>query len=83
MQARKTTHALDGQHQNVDRTPRGRASQKDRGQRQYKWRKYIHGVANRRIEDGQRTEQNELKLFFSGPPCSHQKISVAAMIVSL
>ena len=23
-----------------------------------KWRKYVHGVANRRIEDGQRTEQN-------------------------
>jgi len=25
----------------------------DRG----KWRKYVHGVANPRIEDGQRTEQ--------------------------
>jgi len=23
-----------------------------------KWRKYVHGVANPRIEDGQRTEQN-------------------------
>jgi len=23
-QARKTTHGLDGQHQDVDRTPRGR-----------------------------------------------------------
>ena len=22
------------------------------------WRKYVHGVANRRIEDGERTEQN-------------------------
>ena len=22
------------------------------------WRKYVHGVANRRIEDGCRTEQN-------------------------
>ena len=26
-QARKTTHDLDGQHQDVDRTPRGRVSQ--------------------------------------------------------
>jgi len=26
-QARKTTHGLDGQHQDVDRTARGRASQ--------------------------------------------------------
>ena len=32
-QARKTTHGLDGQHQDVDRTPRGRVYQNDRGQR--------------------------------------------------
>jgi len=25
-----------------------------------KWRKYVHGVANPRIEDGERTEQNEV-----------------------
>jgi len=31
--ARKTTHGLDGQHQDMDRTPRGRDSQNDRGQR--------------------------------------------------
>jgi len=31
-QARKTTHGLDGQHQDVDRTLRGRVSQNDRGQ---------------------------------------------------
>ena len=31
-QARKATHGLDGQHQDVDRTPRGRVSQTDRGQ---------------------------------------------------
>ena len=30
--ARKTTHGLDGQHQDVDRTPRGRVSENDRGQ---------------------------------------------------
>jgi len=32
MQARKTTHSLDGQHQDVDRTPHGRVNQTDRGQ---------------------------------------------------
>jgi len=31
-QARKATHGLDGQHQDVDRTLRGRVSQNDRGQ---------------------------------------------------
>ena len=30
--ARKATHGLDGQHQDVDRTLRGRANQNDRGQ---------------------------------------------------
>jgi len=30
--ARKTTHGLDGQHQDVDRTFRGRVNQNDRGQ---------------------------------------------------
>ena len=30
-QERKATHGLDG-HQNVDRTPRGRVNQNDRGQ---------------------------------------------------
>ena len=29
----RTMHGLDGQHQYVDRTPRGRVSQNDRGQR--------------------------------------------------
>ena len=47
-QARKTTHGLDGQHQDLDRTPCGRVSQNDRD----KWRKYVHGVANNEIEDG-------------------------------
>jgi len=32
-QARKATHGLDGQRQDVDRTPRGRVNQNDRGQR--------------------------------------------------
>jgi len=31
-QVRKTTHGLDGQYRDVDRTLRGRVSQNDRGQ---------------------------------------------------
>ena len=27
-----------------------------------KWRKYVHGVANPRVEDGERTEQNRTEL---------------------
>ena len=46
--ARKATHGLDGQHKDVDRTLHGRVSQNDGD----KWRKYVHGVANPRIEDG-------------------------------
>ena len=36
-----------------------------------KWRKYIHGVANPRIEDGQRTEQNRSNKPFT--PCSKKR----------
>ena len=43
--ARKATHGLDGQHQDVEESTR---MTKDRD----KWRKYVHGVANPRIEDG-------------------------------
>ena len=46
--------SVSGQHQEVDGTPRGRVSQNDTGQK--KWRKYVHGVANPRIEDGYKTE---------------------------
>jgi len=50
MQARKTTHDLDGQHQYMDRTPVEESIRmtEDRG----KLRKYVHGVANPQIEDG-------------------------------
>ena len=41
---------LDGQHQDVDRAPRGRVSQKDRGQRKIGESTSI--VANLRIDDG-------------------------------
>ena len=53
---RKTTHGLDGRHQDVDRTPVKESIRmtEDRD----KWGKYVHGVANPRIEDGERTEQN-------------------------
>jgi len=45
---RKTTHGLGG-HQDVDRTPLGSVrTLEDRD----KWRKYVHGVASPRIEDG-------------------------------
>jgi len=50
MQVRKTTHSLDGQHQDMGRTAREESIRvtEDRD----KWRKYVHGVANPRIEDG-------------------------------
>jgi len=46
-QARKTMHSLDGQQNDVDRTHHGIMAE-DRD----KWRKYVHGVDNPRIEDG-------------------------------
>jgi len=49
-QARKTTHGLDGQHQDVDRLPVEESVRMTEGR--YKWRKYVHDVANPRIEDG-------------------------------
>ena len=49
-QARNTIPGLDGRHQDVDRTPSEESIRmtEDRD----KWRKYVHGVANPRIEDG-------------------------------
>jgi len=48
--ARKATHGLDGQHQDVDRTLREESIRmtEDRD----KLRKYVHGVANPRIDNG-------------------------------
>ena len=52
MHAREEDNAqtvrLDGQHKDVDRTLSGRVNQNDRD----KWRNYVRGVANLRIEDG-------------------------------
>ena len=59
--ARKATHGLDGQHQDVDRTLRGRVSQNDRGQGS------INGesmsmvwptLGSRTAKEQNRTEQN-------------------------
>jgi len=43
-QARKTTHGLDGQHQDVDRTLSVEEVVRMTEDRD-KWRKYVHGVA--------------------------------------
>jgi len=51
-QARKTTHGLDGQHQHVDRTLRGRVNQNDRRQGQ---------MEKVRPWCGQPTDQGRLK----------------------
>jgi len=58
-QARKATHGLDGQHQDVDGTPRGLHVEESIKMIEDidRLRKYVHGVANARIEDGYRTEQ--------------------------
>ena len=48
--ARKATHGLDGQHQDVDRLSVEKSIRMT--QDMDKWRKYVHGVANPRIEDG-------------------------------
>ena len=49
-QARKTTHGLDGQHQDVDRFPVEESVRMTEGGD--KWRKYVHAVAKPRIKDG-------------------------------
>jgi len=55
-QARKTKHGLDGQHQYVDRTHRGKSIRMTEDR--HTWRNYVHDVANPQIEDGWRTKQN-------------------------
>jgi len=49
----KTTHGEDGQHQYVDRTPRGRVNQNDKRTTEDRdnLRKYVHCVANSQIKD--------------------------------
>jgi len=49
MQARKATHSLDGQHQDMDRTPMEKSIRMTEDREH---RKYVHGVANPWIEDG-------------------------------
>jgi len=54
-QARKATHGLGGQHQDVDRTLRGRVNQNNRGQGQME--KVCPWCGHSLIEDGLRAEQ--------------------------
>jgi len=54
-QARKATHGLNGQHQDVDRTLRGRVNQNDRGQEQME--KVRPTLGSRTA-----TEQNNIKI---------------------
>jgi len=49
IQARKTTHDLDRQHQDMDRTFHKESIRMTKDGD--KWRKYVHGVANPRIEE--------------------------------
>ena len=48
--ARKATHGLDGQHQ--DWTGLSVEESIRMTEDRVKWRKYVHGVSNPRIEDG-------------------------------
>jgi len=50
IKARKTTHGLDGQHQEWTGLPVDESVRMTEDRE--KWRKYVHGVANPRIEDG-------------------------------
>jgi len=51
-QATKTTHGLDGQHQDVEWTGLPVEESVRLTEDRDKWRKYVHGVVNPRIEDG-------------------------------
>ena len=63
MQARKTTHGLDGQHQDVNRTLCGRENQNDRGQRQIKKvRPWCGQPSDRGLLINRTEEQNSQKL---------------------
>jgi len=61
MQARKATHCLDGQHQDVDRTLRGRVSQNDRGQGQMEKVRPWCGQPSDRGRLKNRIEQNRCR----------------------
>ena len=52
-QARKATHGLDGQHQDADRRTGLAVEESIRmTEERDKCRKYVHGLANTRIDDG-------------------------------
>ena len=56
-QARKTTHCLDRQHQDVDRTPCGRINQNDRGQ---KLMENVHLWCGQPLDQGWLKNRSEL-----------------------
>jgi len=83
-QARKTTHGLDGQRQDVDRTPRGRVSQNNHTT-EIKWRKYVHDVSTVQPSDRRRlknrTEHNvRTRNFYHTTPFAS---AVSAMALSV
>ena len=61
-QARKTTYGLGGQHQNVDRTSRGRVNQNDRRQREMDKVRIWCGQPSDRGRLKNRTEQTAMSL---------------------
>jgi len=62
-QARKTTHGLDGQHQNVDRTPSERVNRNDRGQEKMEKVRPWCGQPSDRGRLKNRTEQNQNEVY--------------------
>ena len=62
-QARKTTRGLDGQHQNVDRTPSERVNQNDRGQEKMEKVRPWCGQPSDRGRLKNRTEQNQNEVY--------------------
>jgi len=77
---RVTTHGLDGQHQDVDRTLREMTEDRD------KWSNYVYGVANPRIEDGWRTGQTiqntaVIKVLDAVSECSSSSHSVTSHMI--
>ena len=60
--ARKATHGLDGQHQDVDRTLLGRVNQNDRGQGQMEKVRPWCGWPTVGSRTAKRTEQESLKV---------------------
>ena len=81
-QARKATHGLDGQHQDVDRTLRGRVNQNDRGlQRQMeKVRPWCGQPSDRGRLKEQNSSHEELQPASSR--CRHSKVRLIKLLIT-